>query len=192
MERSLNGKPLDTGSKEMKAMIAYITWVSCLTTKAMKPAGTSAEKLPYLTRAASPANGSIIFNTQCVRCHGKNGMGILAPDGRSYTYPPLWGLNSYNVSAGIYRVGKLAGFIKNNMPYGITYKNPQLTDAEAWDVAAYVNSQPRTQKLFATDWPDIKKKPIDYPFGPYADKFNTAQHQFGPFGAIAAAGDVKR
>ena len=28
------------------------------------------------------------------------------------------------------------------------------------------------------------KKPFDYPFGPYADSFSTAQHQFGPFGPL--------
>jgi thiosulfate dehydrogenase len=36
------------------------------------------------------------------------------------------------------------------------------------------------------DWPDISKKPIDHPFGPYADGFSEKQHKLGPFKPIAA------
>jgi thiosulfate dehydrogenase len=73
------------------------------------------------------------------------------------------------------------------MPFGTVHNSPQLTDEEAWDVAAYVNSQPRPQVLFKYDWPDIKSKPVDYPFGPYADGYNEEQHKFGPFTAIKKA-----
>ncbi len=67
------------------------------------------------------------------------------------------------------------------MPQGVTYQNPQLSDEEAWDVAAYVNSQKRPHINVPKDWPDINKKPIDHPFGPYADKFSETQHKYGPF-----------
>lgn len=30
----------------------------------------------------------------------------------------------------------------------------------------------------------ISKKPIDHPFGPYADSFSEQQHKLGPFGPI--------
>jgi len=73
------------------------------------------------------------------------------------------------------------------MPFGTTHKNPQLTDEEAWDVAAFVNSQPHPEKFFKYDWPDIKTKPVDYPFGPYADGFNEEQHKYGPFAPIKKA-----
>ena len=186
MERSLNGVALDSTSKEVKAMIAYIKWVGADVNKASALKGAGTEKLAYLNRAADPAKGVVIFNAKCTACHGKNGMGQLAADGKTYIYPPLWGPHSYNVSAGMYRLGKLAGFIKNNMPYGTTYKSPQLSNEEAWDVAAYIEMQPRPHKLFPGDWPDIKKKPVDYPFGPYADNFSERQHQLGPFADIAA------
>jgi len=186
MQRSLNGSPLDSASKEMQAIIAYIKWVGADMNEAAAPKGAGSEKLKYLTRAADPAKGAAIFNARCTVCHGKNGMGQLAADGHSYTYPPLWGAHSYNVSAGMYRLGKLAGFIKNNMPYGTTYKNPVLTTQQAWDVAAYIESEPRPHKLFPGDWPDIKKKPVDYPFGPYADNFSEHHHQFGPFTDMVA------
>jgi thiosulfate dehydrogenase len=105
-------------------------------------------------------------------------------DSSAYQYPPVWGKNSYNVGAGLYRLSRFAGYVKGNMPFGATYDRPQLTDEEAWDVAAYVNSLPRPQKDFRSDWPDISKKPIDHPFGPYADDFDETQHKLGPYKPI--------
>jgi thiosulfate dehydrogenase len=61
-------------------------------------------------------------------------------DSFKYLYPPLWGKNSYAVSAGMYRLTKLLSFIKYNMPNGATFKNPQVTDEEAWHLTAFVNS----------------------------------------------------
>ncbi len=55
-------------------------------------------------------------------------------------FPPLWGSNSFNWGAGMHRVNTAAGFIKANMPLG---KPNSLSDQEAWDVAAYINSFPR-------------------------------------------------
>jgi thiosulfate dehydrogenase len=70
------------------------------------------------------------------------------------------------------------------MPDKINYKTTVLTNEEAWDVAAFVNSQPRPSKTFKEDWPDISTKPFDHPFGPYADNFSANQHKYGPFGPI--------
>ena len=72
------------------------------------------------------------------------------------------------------------------MPFNIaSHQHPTLTDEQAWDVAAYVNSQPRPHKDQSADWQDINDKPIDYPFGPYADTFSKQQHKYGPFQPIA-------
>lgn len=74
------------------------------------------------------------------------------------------------------------------MPFNqATHKEPALSDEEAWDVAAFVNSQPRPEKELSKDWPDISKKPIDHPFGPYSDGFNERQHKYGPFQPIVNA-----
>ena len=70
------------------------------------------------------------------------------------------------------------------MPQGTTYEKPQLTDEEAWDVAAYVNSMPRPSKDLSKDWPNISKKPVDHPYGPYADPFSEDQHKYGPYKPI--------
>jgi thiosulfate dehydrogenase len=77
--------------------------------------------------------------------------------------------------------------VKYNMPLGASHDSPQLTDEEAWDVAAFINSQPRPKKDIHADWPDVSKKPIDHPFGPFADAFSETQHKYGPFGPIEAA-----
>ena len=67
-----------------------------------------------------------------------------------------------------------------------SYKTPVLSDEEAWDVAAFVNSRPRPTKDLTGDWPNISKKPVDHPFGPYKDGFSEEQHKFGPFPPIVA------
>ena len=68
-----------------------------------------------------------------------------------------------------------------------SHTDPQITNEEAWDVAAYVNSQPRPLRDLSKDWPDISKKPIDHPFGPYSDGFTEQQHKYGPFIPIIEA-----
>jgi thiosulfate dehydrogenase len=50
-----------------------------------------------------------------------------------------------------------------------------------------VNSKPRPSKDLSKDWPNISKKPIDHPFGPYADGFTEVQHKYGPFKPIIEA-----
>jgi thiosulfate dehydrogenase len=188
MLRSLNGLPLDSASLEMKAIVAYVNWVGKDVPKGIRVTGMGT-KIPHLlNRAADPQKGKIVFINNCERCHGENGQGVLSADETSYTYPPLWGENSFNVSAGLYRLSNLAGFVKNNMPFDeATWKNPKLTDEEAWDVAAYMASQPRPKKSFSYDWKDISKKPFDFPFAPYADDFSEQQHKYGPFAAIKKA-----
>jgi thiosulfate dehydrogenase len=106
---------------------------------------------------------------------------MMNPDGMAYQYPPLWGDHSYNDAAGLYRLSNFAKYVKYNMPLGADHRHPQLSDEEAWDLAAYVNSQPRPHKSTPSDWPDVSKKPIDHPFGPYADAFSEQQHKYGPF-----------
>lgn len=185
MERSLNGKTLDTGSREMQAIKAYIQWVGHDVAKNVKPAGSGIRDIPVLSRAADSAKGRIVYVEKCQLCHGPQGEGQFKSDG-TYLYPPLWGPHSYTVSAGLFRLSRFAGYVKDNMPFGTNYHSPQLTDEQAWDVAAFVNSRPRPQRKFKKDWPDISGKPFDHPFGPYADGFSETQHKYGPFEPIQA------
>ena len=184
IERSLNGKPLANDSHEMTAIVAYIKWVGKDVEKGKSPKGVGLLELPFLDRPASAENGKIVYDQKCTVCHGKNGEGIALADGSGYQFPPLWGSNSYNIGAGLFRLSRFAGYVKANMPWGATYDAPQLTDEEAWDVAAFVNSLPRPKKDLSNDWPDISKKPIDHPFGPFTDGFGEMQHKLGPFKPI--------
>ncbi|WP_212006061.1 c-type cytochrome [Chitinophaga sp. HK235] len=183
-ERSLNGHAPDTGSREMQAIYAYIKWLGEEVPKGTKPNGTSIMKIKYLERGADPNGGMLVYNSKCSSCHGKNGEGQPNPLGAGYSYPPLWGPHSYNDGAGLYRLSNFAGFVYNNMPFGTDYHEPQLTEEEAWDVAAFVNSRPRPHLNQDKDWQLVAKKPVDFPFKPYADTFSEAQHKFGPFQPI--------
>jgi len=183
-QRSLNGKPLDSTGREMRAILAYIKWLGKDVEKDKIPRGSGIFKLKGMKRACDPSKGLEVYVAKCQSCHQADGGGLLASDGKSYTYPPLWGKNSYNHGAGLFRISNFAGYVKYNMPQGTTYEKPVLTDEEAWDVAAYVNSMPRPSKDLSMDWPKISKKPFDHPFGPYVDPFSEEQHKFGPYKPI--------
>lgn len=185
MQRSMNGKPLPVSSREMKAIVAYFQSVSNDNQQIKSPTGTGFLSLILPDRAADLKHGKAVFKEKCVRCHGVNGSGLLRSSTDSsmgYIFPPLWGPDSFNQGAGMHRVITAARFIKGNMPLGTKYDHPQLTDAEAYDVAAYINDQPRPDLPGkAHDYPDLTKKPIDCPYPPYADTLSQHHHQFGPF-----------
>lgn len=72
---------------------------------------------------------------------------------------------------------------RSRMPLG----EPDLSDDQAFDVAAYINDQPRPQMPnLDRDYPDLVVKRIDSPYGPFADDFPLEQHRFGPFPPIEA------
>jgi thiosulfate dehydrogenase len=75
----------------------------------------------------------------------------------------------------------------HDMPFGTVYNAPVLSDDDAYDVAGYVVGQQRPAKAgLDKDFPVLLQKPIDTPYGPYADGFSQQQHQFGPFAPIRA------
>jgi thiosulfate dehydrogenase len=187
IERSLNGKPLAIESQEMQAIKSYIEYLGKDVKKGEKAKGSGIYDLPLLDRPIDPLKGKEIFLLKCQSCHQENGRGVLDESKTAYTYPPLWGINSYNNGAGLVRMSRFAGFIKYNMPQGATFTKPLLTDEEAWDLAAYVNSQSRPSKDITNDWPKINEKPFDHPFGPFADTFPEVQHKYGPYEPIKLA-----
>ncbi len=76
------------------------------------------------------------------------------------------------------------------MPFGTTWESPVLTDEEAYDVASFINDDtlhPRTMFDVSKDYPDLREKPVDYPYGPYADNFSEEQHRLGPYKPIIDA-----
>ena len=146
--------------------------------------------MPELDRAADPVRGKTIYANACLACHNTDGSGIrrsLPTSDLGYMVPPLWGPDSFNNGAGMARLITAANFVHFNMPHGTDYLNPQLTVEQAWDVAAYMISQPRPTKAgLDKDFPDLLTKPVDAPYGPYADGFDQQQHMYGRFGPIRA------
>jgi thiosulfate dehydrogenase len=184
VERSLNGIALDTNGKEMNAIVSYIKWLGIGVEKGKKTAGSGITELAYLNRAADPQKGKLIYQEKCQSCHQPEGKGVPNAAGTGFFYPPLWGEQSYNSGAGLFRISRLAGYVKSNMPWGATHDAAQLSDEQAWDVAAFINSQPRPGRDLSNDWPDVSGKPVDHPFGPFADGFSENQHKYGPFQPI--------
>ena len=191
MERSMNGKSLPLDSEEMKAMMAYLHFLSTGIPVGAKLEGGGTLKLKNLARAADPVAGKLVYTSTCVACHGDNGQGVRrgkAGDANGYQFPPLWGPDSYNNGAGMGRVTLAAGFVKGNMPSGITHLATVLTDEQAFDVAAFINSQPRPVKAnLDKDFPARKNKPVDAAFAPYTPGFSAEQHKYGPWAPIVAA-----
>jgi thiosulfate dehydrogenase len=167
--------------------VAYLKWLGKDLNNENSHEGLGHLSLPPLDRKADPVKGKSVFLKHCIVCHGEQGEGKRLNNDSKWEYPPLYGSNSYNTGAGLFRLSMFAAFVKSNMPFGTTYDNPVLTDEEAWDVAAYVNSLPRPIKDLSEDYRDINTKPFDYPFGPYPDTFPEAQHKFGPFKPILEA-----
>lgn len=184
-ERSMNGKALLDDSREMKAYLAYMEWLSANVPDGTKHLeGQGVLKLASLDRWADPGIGESVFKENCTVCHGANGLGQKAQDGKTYKYPPLWGPDSFNDGAGMNRIREAAGYIYANMPKD----NPSLTAEEAYDVAAYIDSQERPHKDgLAADYPNRKLKPFDSPYGPYTDGFSEGQHKYGPFPTSSTA-----
>lgn len=184
-ERSMNGRSLPVDGKEMKSLVAYIQFLSIGVPVGTNIVGRSVPPMPLLTRAADPIRGKALFQKNCASCHQPDGQGArngIKGDAKGYQYPPLWGPDSFNDGAGMHRLISSAGFIHANMPFGTTYKAPALSVEDAWDTAAYLNTQPRPKRAHLnSDYPDRSRKAVDAPFPPFKDHFSLKQHQLGPF-----------
>ncbi len=185
--RSMNGRPLPADSPEMKAIVAYFSWLS--EGVPAKIVGNGFAPLPYPDRKANLAAGKETYATYCLTCHGNEGLGYQGRDTYqpSYVVPPLAGPGSYNNGAGMNRLLTAAAFIRGNMPLGATYRHPVLTSEQAYDLAGYFSSLPRPQMdphKLAKDYPDKSQKPVDSPYPPWVGDFSAEQHRFGPFQPI--------
>lgn len=185
MERSMNGKALPLDSREMKAFVTYISFLSrgIPVGATVKGAGMVQSKMP--NRRADVDAGAKVYEAKCSVCHGPDGQGMRAGkpgDAQGYIFPPLWGEDTFNNGAGMNRLIMATRFVKHNMPQGSTFDAPQLSDDEAYDVAAYMLSQPRPQKAnLEVDFPARYNKPVDSAFPPYVLGASAEQHRYGPY-----------
>ncbi|MEO8513349.1 MAG: c-type cytochrome [Ignavibacteria bacterium] len=183
MRRSMYGKPLPIDSYEMRCLVLYYKWISSEVITQIAKEYLGLPKLGYLPRAADTSKGRNVYADKCMSCHGYNGTGSYVNDTtkNGFSIPAVWGSDSYDNGAGMYRLITSAAFIKSKMPF----LNAELTDDEAWDVAAYINSMPRRDmEGLSKDFPDLNKKPIDCPYPPYADSIPQIRHKYGPYGGL--------
>lgn len=142
--RSLAGSRLPNDSRPMQDIVAYLAFAS-----RGVPMGASVgpARMPAMPPArGDTARGALIYHAACARCHGADGAGLAR-------IPALWGPKSFSIGASMARQERAASFIRHNMPFD---KPGTLTDAEAYDVAAFVTAKPR---------PDLPGKERDWPTG---------------------------
>jgi thiosulfate dehydrogenase len=133
-------------SKEVLALSAYLTWLSRGAEVGKNPSWRGQNTIPagalIPIDKLDPQRGETIFKERCISCHGVDGQGVAVGDKRP---GPLWGPDSWNDGAGAARVYTLAGIIRYSMPY---LDPGNLTDADAQQLAAFVDSRPRPSYPF--------------------------------------------
>jgi thiosulfate dehydrogenase len=159
--RSLAGTKLPNDSREMADIVAYLTVISRGVPVGEHVRGEGIKALPKDIPRDS-ARGHRLFRENCARCHGNDGQGI-------GVVPALWGARSYSIGASMARVERAAAFIRYNMPFD---RPGTLTDQQAFDIAAYINSMSR---------PDLPGKENDWPQGgaPEDTPYETKGHLAG-------------
>ena len=157
--RSLGGNKIPNGSREMRDIVAYLAYISTGVPTGAHVQGEGMPQMPQLV--GDTARGRQIFATTCTICHGPEGQG------NPPAFPALWGPKSYSIGASMAREERAATFIRHFMPQN---KPGSLTDQQAFDVAAYVNSHAR---------PDSPEKEKDWPAAgvPYDVPYNTQGHE---------------
>lgn len=136
---SPSGGPPKPGDPIYADLEMYFSWLATGLPTGKVPPGHGYPELAATPIGHEPARGAKVFADQCASCHGADGQGAKNADG-SYAYPPLWGSQSFNWGAGMGKVSNAAAFIKANMPFG---QGGTLTDQQAWDAAAFVDSHDR-------------------------------------------------
>jgi thiosulfate dehydrogenase len=190
MERSMNGRVLPPDGPEMKAMLSYIRFVSASVPTGRSAEGRGVPPVPLPTVASDPQHGAKLFAETCAVCHQANGQGMRwgaadVAQRQRYQFPPLWGPDSYNDGAGMARPITAAGFIRANMPKGTEYEHPVLSAKDAFDVAVFIDSQPRPHRMGnERDFPDRVLKPADATYPPFLGPFPPSQHLTGPWQPI--------
>lgn len=133
------GKAPPPGDPVYKDLATYMFWLANGAPTGEEMRGTGYIKVKKPAQGYDYRRGAKVYEQNCALCHSADGQGRKDAGG-AVRFPPLWGPESYNWGAGMHSIKTAAGFIKANMPLGKPYS---LTDQEAWDVAAFINSHER-------------------------------------------------
>lgn len=155
---------VSTTSPEVLAVSAYLAWLAQGAAVGVNPpwrgqnaiAPDALIPLDKLDRH----KGEAIYADRCASCHGAEGQGVAIGDKKAGA---LWGPSSWNDGAGAARVYTLAGIVRYTMPY---LSPGSLTDEEAQQVAAFINSKPRPTYPFKDRDYLTEKLPIDAVYYP--------------------------
>lgn len=133
--RSMNGTELEEDSRELAAIIKYFEFISEDVESEDDITWRMTNNMEEVPEPNVADGAELYIKKNCISCHATDGAGT-----SDHTGPALWGDGSFNIAAGMGKIEKSAGFIKNNMPKD---KPGTLTDQEAADLAAYMLSQDR-------------------------------------------------
>lgn len=136
----MNGTAPPADGDVINALTAYAYWLSTGAPIGEEQAGRGFAEPRRPPRGYDLDHGEQVYRAQCEICHGADGEGKKV--GLDAVFPPLWGKGSFNWGAGMHRINTAAGFIQHNMPLG---KGETLSDQQAWDVAAFIDSHERPQ-----------------------------------------------
>ena len=165
---SMNGKEPPLGDPVLTALESYSYFLATGVPTGEPPKGRGYPELSKPAVAPDYARGATVFAAQCAACHGADGAGQKA--GGKAVFPALWGAQSFNWGAGMASVKNAAEFIHANMPLG---RGGSLTPQQAWDVAAYVDSQVRPQDpRFGGTVAETRRRFHNMPFSMYGETVN--------------------
>jgi thiosulfate dehydrogenase len=164
---SQNGTPPPPDSKEIVALMTYMNWLATGLPMGIQPKASGYPDLAAPEAEPDRLRGKEVYADSCAVCHGEDGQGRVVADAQ--VMPPLWGPQSYNWGAGMHTLDNAAAFVYANMPYGAT---GTLTPQQAWDVAAWLDSQPRPQDPRFTE--TVEKTHELYHKGHVHDYYGTA------------------
>lgn len=154
-QRNLNAPGIDPAGRDMKDIVAYMSWLSKGVAAGGVVVGQGVDMLAPLT--PDTAAGAKLFAKECAQCHGSVGSGAPGPrlfnGSESTIAAPLWGSKSFNVGSEFARLSMVAAFIHTQMALNAP---GSLTPQMAFDVAGMIIAQPR---------PDFAKKAGDWPAG---------------------------
>lgn len=125
-------------SRETAAISAYAKFLAGDLPPGVSHEGRRLKMIPGIepgtfdTPRADDKRGETVYARECVACHGADGAG-------NETAPALWGARSYSTASPMMMICCSSAFIKSFMPKG----KADLSEQDALDVGAYVNSQPR-------------------------------------------------
>ncbi len=148
----------DVSAPEVRALTAYLRWLSdgvtAEETRAWRGWRIPKERLIPVSRL-DPQRGRRLYRDKCTNCHGADGQGV---DIGGIQPGPLWGPKSWNDGAGAARIYALASYLRHAMPFNTP---GSLSDEEAQQLAAYIDSKPRP--VFPAKRFDyqVEKRPVD-------------------------------